>query len=45
VSPPSSTELPPQLLERLHVAASDHGLRQDEIAAAAIDLFLAEFGY
>jgi hypothetical protein len=37
--------LPPELLERLWIAASEHGLRQDEIAAAAIDRFLAEHGY
>jgi hypothetical protein len=39
------TELPPELLERLRFAASEHGLRQEKIAAAAIDQFLSEHGY
>jgi len=39
-----STRPPPQLLERLRVAASQRGLRQREIAAAAIDRFLTEDG-
>jgi hypothetical protein len=43
--PGPSTTLPPELLERLRFAASEHGLRQDEIAAAAIDFFLAEHWY
>ncbi len=42
---PFSTRLPPQLLERLRVAAPQLGLRQGEIAAAALDLFLAEEGF
>jgi hypothetical protein len=37
--------LPPQLLKRLRIAASEQGLRQEELAAAAIDRFLAEHGY
>ena len=42
---PFSTRLPPELLERLRVAAPQLGLRQGEIAAAALDLFLAEEGF
>jgi hypothetical protein len=37
--------MPPQLLERLRVAASHLGLRQDQIAVAAIDRFLTEYGF
>ena len=42
---PFSTRLPPELLERLRVAAPQLGLRQGEIAAAAPDLFLADEGF
>src|SRR5437867_10191605 len=40
-----TTRLPPQLLERLQIAAQQLGLRQDEIAVAAIDRFLTEYGF
>ena len=39
---PFSTRLPPDLLDRLRIAAPQLGLRQGEIAAAALDLFLTE---
>ena len=42
---PFSTRLPPELLERLRIAAPQLGLRQGEIAAAAIDRFLIEYGF
>jgi len=42
---PFSTRLPPELLERLRVAAPQLGLRQGEIAAGALDLFLADEGF
>jgi hypothetical protein len=42
---PFSTRLPPELLERLRVAAPQLGLRQGEITAAAIDRFLKESGF
>ena len=42
---PFSTRLPPELLERLRVAAPQLGLRQGELAAAALDLFLVEEGF
>jgi hypothetical protein len=42
---PFSTRLPPDVLERLRVAAPQLGLRQCEIAAAALDLFLTEEGF
>jgi len=42
---PFSTRLPPELLGRLRVAAPQLGLRQGEIAAAALDIFLAEEGF
>jgi hypothetical protein len=42
---PFSTRLPPELLERLRVAAPQLGLRQGEIAAAALDLFLVAEGF
>lgn len=42
---PFSTRLPVELLERLRIAAPQLGLRQAEIAAAAIDAFLAEEGF
>jgi hypothetical protein len=40
-----STRLPPELLDRLRVAAPQLGLRQGEIAAAALDMFLTEEGF
>ena len=42
---PFSTRLPPELLDRLRIAAPQLGLRQGEIAASALDLFLAEEGF
>jgi hypothetical protein len=40
-----STSLPPALLERLHEAPAQLGVRQAEIAAAALDEFLARRGF
>jgi hypothetical protein len=37
--------VPPRLLERLQIAAQQLGLRQDEIAVAAIDRFLTEYRF
>lgn len=42
---PFSTRLPPEILDRLRVAAHQLGLRQGEITAAALDLFLSEEGF
>jgi hypothetical protein len=42
---PFSIGLPPEILERLRVAAPQLGLRQGEITTAALDLFLAGEGY
>ena len=42
---PFSTRLPPKLLERLRIAAPQLGLRQGEITAAALDLFLTAEGF
>jgi hypothetical protein len=42
---PFSTRLPPELLERLRIAAPQLGLRQGEITAAVIDRFLKEHGF
>ena len=42
---PFSTRLPPGLLDRLRVAAPQLGLRQGEITAAALDVFLSEEGF
>ena len=42
---PFSTRLPPDLIDRLRIAAPQLGLRQGEIAAAALDLFLTEEGF
>jgi hypothetical protein len=42
---PFSTRLPPDLIERLRVAAPQLRLRQGEIAALAIDRFLREHGH
>ena len=40
-----STRLPPELLDRLRVAAPQLDLRQGEIAAAALHMFLTEEGF
>ena len=40
-----STRLPPELLDRLRIAAPQLGLHQGEIAAAALDIFLTEEGF
>jgi predicted transcriptional regulator len=40
-----STRLPPELLERLRVAAPQLDLRQSDITAAALDAFLRRRGY
>ena len=40
-----STRLPPNLLERLRVAAPQLGMRQSDIAAAALDNFLRRRGF
>lgn len=40
-----STRLPPELLERLRIAAPQLGLRQSEITAAALQDFLAREGF
>ena len=40
-----SARVPPQLLERLRVAAPQLGVRQSEIAAAAIERLLTECGF
>jgi hypothetical protein len=42
---PFSAGLPPELLDRLRVAAPQLGLRQGEIAAAVLDIFLTEEGF
>lgn len=42
---PFSTRLPPELLDRLRVAAPQLRLHQGEIAAAALDIFLAKEGF
>jgi hypothetical protein len=42
---PFSTRLPPDLLDRLRIAAPQLGLHQGEIAAAALDLFLTGEGF
>jgi hypothetical protein len=42
---PFSTRLPPDLLDRLRIAAPRLGLRQGEIAATALDTFLTEEGF
>ena len=42
---PFSTRIPPELLDRLRVAAPQIGLHQSEIATIAIDAFLAEYGF
>jgi hypothetical protein len=40
-----STRLPPELLERLRIAAPQLGLRQSEITAAALQDYLAREGF
>jgi hypothetical protein len=40
-----STRLPPELLERLRIAAPQLGLRQSEITTAALQNFLAREGF
>jgi hypothetical protein len=45
VDTPFSTRLPPELLERPRIAAPQLGLRQGEITAAALDLFLTAEGF
>ena len=40
-----STRIPPDLLERLRIAAPQLGMRQSEIATAALHAFLSERGY
>ena len=42
---PFSTRLPPDLLDRLRIAAPQLGLRQGEIAATALDVFLTAEGF
>jgi len=45
VRAPFSTRLPPALIERLRIAAPQIGMRQGEIAWAAIDRFLRDHGH
>ena len=40
-----STRLPPELLERLRVAAPQMEMRQSDITAAALDAFLRRRGF
>lgn len=40
-----STRLPPELLDRLRVAAPQLGLRQSDITATALDEFLRRHGF
>jgi hypothetical protein len=42
---PFSTRVPPEILERLRVAAPQLGLRQGDITAIALDAFLKENGH
>ncbi len=42
---PFSTRLPPDLIERLRIAAPQIGMRQGEIAATAIDRYLRAHGH
>jgi hypothetical protein len=42
---PFSTRLPPELIERLRIAAPHLHQRQGEIAAIGIDRYLKEHGY
>ena len=40
-----STRLPPDLIERLRVAAPQLALRQGDITATALDRYLTDHGY
>ena len=40
-----STRLPPDLIERLRVAAPQLGLRQGDITGAALDRYLTDHGF
>ena len=40
-----STRLPPDLIERLRVAAPQLALRQGDITAAALDRYLTDHGF
>ena len=40
-----STRLPPELLERLRIAAPQLGVRQSDIAAVALDEYLRRYGF
>jgi hypothetical protein len=42
---PFSTRVPPDVLNRLRVAAPQLGRRQGDITAVALDTFLAEHGF
>jgi len=42
---PFSTRLPPDVLNRLRVAAPQLGSRQADITAVALDAFLAQEGF
>jgi hypothetical protein len=42
---PFSTRVPPDVLERLRIAAPQLGLRQGDVTAAALDTFLAREGF
>jgi hypothetical protein len=42
---PFSIRLPPEVLDRLRIAAPQLGLRQGDITAAALDVFLSEEGF
>jgi hypothetical protein len=42
---PVSNRLPRELLDRLRIAAPQLRLRRGEIAAAAIDRFLSDYGF
>jgi len=42
---PFSTRLPPDILNRLRVAAPQLGLRQGDITAEALDDFLTQEGF
>jgi hypothetical protein len=42
---PFSTRLPPDVLDRLRVAAPQLGLRQGDITAVALDAFLEREGF
>jgi predicted DNA-binding protein len=40
-----STRLPPELLERLRIAAPQLGMRQSDIAAVALNEYLRRCGF